>query len=75
MGKHLRAKEWIMYSGKLTIYNRKINPVVLKLKNETYDTFLREFTDEKKEFKGDSVSIVYGKLSNWLYKCEIIFRN
>ena len=34
IGKHLRSKEWIMYSGKLTIYNRKTNPIVLKLKSE-----------------------------------------
>jgi hypothetical protein len=34
IGKHLRSKEWIMYSGKLTIYDRKTNPVILRLKSE-----------------------------------------
>ena len=63
IGKHLRANEWIMYSGKLTIYDRKTNPVVLKLKSEINDTFLEEFMNDKKEFKGDSISDVYGKLA------------
>lgn len=34
IGKHLRSKEWIMYSGKLVIYERKQNPIVLSLKSE-----------------------------------------
>lgn len=75
IGKHLRSKEWVMYSGKLTIYDRKTNPIVLKLKSEIYDTFIGEFMDEKKEFKGDSVSDVYGKLAKWYYKNGIIFQN
>ena len=75
IGKHLRSNEWVMYSGKLTIYDRKPNPIVLKLKSEIYDTFIGEFMDEKKEFKGDSVSDVYGKLAKWYYKNGIIFQN
>jgi hypothetical protein len=75
IGKHLRSNEWIMYSGKLTIYDRKTNPIVIKLKSEIYDTFIGEFMDEKKEFKGDSVSDVYGKLAKWYYKNGIIFQN
>lgn len=75
IGKHLRSKEWIMYSGKLTIYDRKTNPIVLKLKSEIYDTFIGEFMDEKKEFKEDSVSDVYGKLAKWYHKNGIIFQN
>tara|TARA_R110002072_G_scaffold88982_5_gene199469 strand:- start:99 stop:368 length:270 start_codon:yes stop_codon:yes gene_type:complete len=75
IGKHLRSNEWVMYSGKLTIYDRKTNPIVLKLKSEIYDTFIGEFMDEKKEFKGDSVSDVYGKLAKWYYKNGIIFQN
>ena len=75
IGKHLRSNEWVMNSGKLTIYDRKTNPIVLKLKSEIYDTFIGEFMDEKKEFKGDSVSDVYGKLAKWYYKNGIIFQN
>lgn len=75
IGKHLRSNEWVMYSGKLTIYDRKTNPIVLKLKSEIYDTFIGEFMDEKKEFKGESVSDVYGKLAKWYYKNGIIFQN
>jgi hypothetical protein len=75
IGKHLRSKEWIMYSGNLTIYDRKTNRVILKLKSEIYDTFIGEFMEEKKEFKGDSVSDVYGKLAKWYYKNGIIFQN
>lgn len=75
VGKHLRSNEWIMYSGNLTIYDRKTNPIVLKLKSEIYDSFIEEGLDEKKEFKGNSVSDVYGKLANWYYKNGIIFQN
>ncbi len=75
IGKHLRSNEWIMYSGKLIIYDRKLNPIVLKLKSEIYDTFIGELMEDKKEFKGDSVSEVYGKLAKWYYKNGIIFQN
>lgn len=75
IGKHLRSNEWIMYSGKLTIYDRKINPIVLRLKSEIYDTFIGEFMEDKKEFKGESISDVYGKMSKWYYKNGIIFQN
>ena len=75
IGKHLRSNEWVMYSGMLTIYDRKTNPIVLKLKSEIYDTFIGEIMDEKKEFIGDSVSDVYGKLAKWYYKNGIIFKN
>lgn len=40
VGKHLRSNEWVIYSGKLTIYDRKTNPIVLRLKSEIYDTFI-----------------------------------
>lgn len=52
-----------MYLGKLTIYDRKNNSVILNTKSEIYDSFIGEFREEKKEFKGNSVSDVYGKLS------------
>jgi len=75
IGKHFQSKEWVMYSGKLTIYDRKVNPIVLKLKSEICDTFIGEFMEDKKEFKGDSVSLVYGKVANWYYRNGILFQN
>ncbi|MCX6325072.1 MAG: hypothetical protein NT144_00245 [Bacteroidia bacterium] len=75
VGKHLKSKEWVMFSGKLTIYDRKINPIVIKLKNEIFDTFIGGFMEEKKEFNGNSVTEVYGKMSKWLYNNGIIFQN
>lgn len=74
VGKHLRSKEWVMYSGKLTIYDRKTNPVILSLKSEIFDSFIGEFMDDQKEFKGDSVTDVYGKLAKWYLKNGIIFQ-
>ena len=74
-GKHLRAKEWIEYSGKLTVYGRKTNPVILKIKTEIADSFLAEIMDDHKEFKGNSVTEVYAKLSRWFYLREVIFQN
>lgn len=74
-GKHVRAKEWIEYSGKLMIYDRKTNSVTLKIKSEIADSFLAEIMDDEKEFKGNSVTEVYAKLSKWLYLREVIFQN
>lgn len=74
-GKHLPSKIWIMYTGKLTIYDREINPVVLRLKSEIYESFVGEFMEEKKVLKGNSVAIVFGKVAKWYMKNEIIFQN
>ncbi len=74
-GKHLRAKVWIQYFGRLTVYNRKTNPVILKIKSEIADSFLAEIMDDDKEFNGSSVTEVYAKLSKWLYQREVIFQN
>lgn len=59
----------------LTIYDRKTNPVILKLNSEIFDTFIGMFMDKKIEFKGNNVSDVLGKLSKWYYKHGIIFQN
>ena len=75
LGKHLQSNEWIMYSGKLTIYDKTSNPVVLKLKSEISDSFMSGLMEENKEFKGNSVSEVYGKLAYWYYKNGIRFQN
>ena len=75
IGKHLQSKEWVIYSGKLTIYDRKTNPIILKLKSEIADNFIGEFMEEKKEFKGNSFSEVFGKVAKWYNKNAIIFQN
>jgi hypothetical protein len=75
IGKHLKSNEWVMFSGRLTIYDRKNNPIVLKLKNEIYDTFIGGYMDDKKEFRGNSVTEVYGKLAKWYLNNGIIFQN
>jgi isocitrate dehydrogenase len=74
-GKHIQAKEWIEYSGKLTVYDKKADPVLLKIKSEIADFFLAEIMDDKKEFKVSSVTEVYAKLSKWLFQREVIFQN
>jgi len=73
-GRHLRAKEWIEYTGKLTMFDRKTHPVTLKIKSEVYDSFMRDIMDDEKEFKGKSITEVYAKLSRWLYQREVIFQ-
>jgi hypothetical protein len=73
-GKHLRAKEWIEYSGKLTVYDKLTNPVSLKIKSEIADSFLAEIMEDHKEFQGTSVTEVYAKLSKWLYLREVVFQ-
>ena len=75
IGRHLRSNEWVMYSGELIIYDRKVNPIVLKIKSEIYDSFIGLSMEDKKDFKGNSVSEVYGKLAKWYYKNGIVFQN
>ncbi len=75
IGKHLRSKEWVIYSGKLKIYDRKTNPITLNLRSEICDFFIGEFMEVKKEFKGNSVSDVYGEAAKWYFKHGIIFQN
>ena len=75
LGKHLRSGEWIYYTGKLVIYDRKTYPVVLKLNSEVDDSFINMFMEEKKEIKGKSVSEVFGKVAKWLYNRGVIFQN
>ncbi|MDD2636561.1 MAG: hypothetical protein PHW82_13800 [Bacteroidales bacterium] len=76
IGKHVQSNEWVMYSGELIpIYNQKTNPIILKLRSEIDDTFIGEFMEEKKEFKGNSVSNVFGKVAKWYLKNGIIFQN
>lgn len=74
-GKHVRVKEWIGYSGKLTIYDSKTNQVTPKIRSKVFDSFLAEIMDDEKEFRGASVTEVYAKLSKWLYQREVIFQN
>ena len=74
-GKHIRSGEWVCYSGKLTIFERKTYPVVLKLQSEIVDSFLQMEMEEDKEIKGVSVSEVYGKVSRWLYNQGVLHRN
>jgi len=74
-GKHLKSKGWVMYSGRLTIYDRKINPIVLQLKSEIGDSLLAEFMEDKKLFHGESVSDVYGKVAKWYFNNGIILQS
>jgi hypothetical protein len=74
-GKHLQSGEWIYYTGKLTIYDRKTYPIVLKMKSDVVDSFIGELMEERKEIKGKSLSEVFGKVAKWLNKRGVIFQN
>ncbi|MBL4754263.1 MAG: hypothetical protein JKY52_11815 [Flavobacteriales bacterium] len=73
-GTHLRSKEWISYSGKLTIHDRKTSRVTLILTSEILDSIMWELMDEKKEFKGETVYDVYEKLAIDYYRRGILFQ-
>jgi hypothetical protein len=75
LGKHLQSGEWIYYTGKLTIYDRKTCPIVLKMKSDIMDSFIGELMEERKEIKGKSLSEVFGKVAKWLNKRGVIFQN
>ncbi len=72
-GKHLRSKEWIMYSGRITIYDRQLKPVVLKLKSEIYDSFIAINMDDSIEFSGKTITEVYQKLNAWFRSKGVVF--
>jgi len=74
-GKHLQSGEWIYYTGKLTIYDRKTYPIVLKMKSDIVDSFIGELMEERMEIKGKSLSEVFGKVAKWLNKRGVIFQN
>ncbi len=73
LGKHLQSKNYILYSGTLTIYERKTNPVILELKCIEYDSFMRMILEDYLEFKANTVTDVYGKLSKSFFNKGIIF--
>jgi len=75
IGMHLRSKQWILYTGKLKIYDRKTNPIVLKLNSEFSGGFVSDHMESDKQFKGNSISEVFGKVAKWYYKNGIIFQN
>jgi hypothetical protein len=75
LGKHLQSGEWIYYTGKLTIYDRKTCPIVLKMKSDIMDSFIGELMEERKEIKGKSLSEVFGKVAKCLNKRGVIFQN
>lgn len=74
-GKFIRTNEYICYSGKLMIYDKKAKPVTLQIKCEYNNFVLEDFMEEQKTFSGNSVTEVYSKLSKWLFNYEIIFQN
>lgn len=75
IGKHIRSNEWVMYTGKLVIYDREKKAIVLSLKSELCDSFIGSFMEDKIEFSGDTVSEVYGKVAKWYHKNGILFQN
>jgi hypothetical protein len=65
----------LCYTGYLTIYDRKTCSIVLKLKSEIVDSFIGELMEEKKEIKGKSLLVVFGKVAKWLINRGVIFQN
>jgi hypothetical protein len=73
IGRHLPTNEGVSYSGDLVVYDRKTNPVVIQLNgSSTNDSYVTHMMEVSKEFKGDSLSAIYGKISKWLYKHGIV---
>jgi len=74
-GKFRRTGEYIHYGGKLYVYDRKTNPVILELKCIYNNFILEEIMDSEISFSGDSISQVYAKLSKWYLKFDVTFQN
>ena len=74
-GYYPRAKEWVGYTGKLTISERKTAPVKLQLRLEYVSVGLDMIMPDKKFITGKSVAEVYGKLSKWYLSYGIHFKN
>jgi len=74
-GRFRRTGEFIHYGGTLSVYDRKTKPVKLELKCFYNNFLLEEIMDSEVSFSGDSISIVYAKLSKWYLKYDITFQN
>ena len=72
-GKHLRSNEWILYTGRLTIYDRTVKPVILKIKSEVFDSFISVEMEDTMEFAGENITQVYQKLASWFNKKGVKF--
>ena len=73
--KYRRSGEYISYTGKLSVYERKTKPVVLDLKPDYIDPFMPEIMYSKKSFTGNSITEVYAKLSKWFLRFDCTFQN
>ena len=74
-GYYAMAKEWVGYTGKLSISESKTAPVKLKLSMEYVSVGLDMVMPQKKTITGKSVAEVYGKLSKWYLSYNILFKN
>jgi hypothetical protein len=74
-GKHLQSGEWIYYAGELRVYDRKTKPVLLTIRSVYWDLFIPDSMEQEKEFYGNSISEVFGKISKWLFKYGIILQS
>jgi hypothetical protein len=74
-GYYPRAKDWVGYTGKLTIAEGKTAPVKLQLSREYLTIDLSMCMPKKKTITGKSVAEVYGKLSKWYLSYGILFKN
>ncbi|MEN8122480.1 MAG: hypothetical protein ABFS35_19205 [Bacteroidota bacterium] len=70
-----RSGEYISYTGKLNVYERKTKPVVLDLKPDYIDPFLPEILHSNKSSSGNSVTEVYAELSKWFLRFDCTFQN
>ena len=73
-GYYPRAKEWVGYTGKLTISEGRTAPVKLQLRMEYVSVGLDMMMPEKKTITGKNVAEVYGKLSKWYLSYGILFK-
>ena len=67
---YLQSKEGIIYAGKLTIYDRKTNPIILKLRRQWPIVLLETLWNKKRSLKGIPFLKYMEKLPNGIKKME-----
>ena len=75
LGKHLKSNEWICYTGNLTIYNRKKDPIILIVRKDTDEEYIGYGMDEEKSIKGKTVGEVFAKFSRFFIRHGVILQN
>ena len=72
---HPKGKDYLLYSGVLSVTNKKTKNITLEIKCIFGSYVLENIMKNEITFTGNSISEVYGKMSKYFSKYGLIFVN